>query len=127
MTSYREKYSYILAPDHEFNIRFNNFINELVDARKQINSKKEISNKEPLIIISIDDIDLKTTKCKELIDTVLSCVCNKNIICFLSGDEEILNEAITLGLLENEEMGKNSEHILKENLYSMSLIDRKKL
>ncbi|WP_283676945.1 hypothetical protein [Clostridium perfringens] len=126
--SYSEKYSYILAPDYEFNLKFNKFIEELVKAKKYINNKnnKVDKNDEPLIFIIIDDIDLKTTKCKELIDTVLSYICNKNLVCFLSGDEDILNEAITLSLLDNENMANKSTYFFENPIFDMNLLERKK-
>ncbi|MCR6514270.1 hypothetical protein M4I33_05160 [Clostridium sp. LY3-2] len=123
--SYSEKYSYILAPDHEFNLKFNKFIRRLVKAKKDIN-KRKCKYEEPLVFIIIDDIDLKTTKCKELVDVVLSCICNKNIVCFLSGDEDILNEAITLSLLDNENMANKNTYFFVKEIFDMTLLDRKK-
>ncbi|SHJ10508.1 hypothetical protein SAMN02745163_01315 [Clostridium cavendishii DSM 21758] len=122
METYKEKYSYILAPDYEFNNKLHSFVEELISVKRNLNK-----GEEPLIIITIDDIDLKTNKCRELIDAVMAYTCHPNIICFLSGDYEILSESITLALLENEKLATTS---LVENneLFDSkhNLISRKK-
>lgn len=123
METYKKKYSYILSPDYEFSKKLEDFINKLIDTKRNLNS----DNKEPLLFIAIDDIDLKTTKCKELVESVMQYTCHPNIVCILSGDYEILEESITLSLLENEKISYTELANDKETFNDgRTLVTRKK-
>lgn len=129
METFKKKYQCILSPDYEFKKKLNEFINMLIKGRKSQMKVCHGIDEEPLLFIIIDDIDLKTTKCKELVDSVMQYMCHPNVVCILSGDYEILQESVTMALLD-------SEGIVKSNLGSnevdkifngdMSLVKRKK-
>ncbi|WBW96311.1 hypothetical protein [Oceanirhabdus sp. W0125-5] len=127
METFKKKYSEVLKPDIELSKKIEKFYDELVRV-KRIESKKE-----PLIVLFIDDVDLKTSKCKEIIDAMMKYTCHPNVVCILSGDYEILNESITLSLLESEKLAKDFEYahteIFKDSKVmdgEFSLLDRKK-
>lgn len=120
METYKKKYSYLLAPDYEFNKKFKDFIDIILRCKKNINKE----DKEPMIIIVIDDVDLKTQKCKEVIDGLVTFTCHPNIICFLSGDYEILEKSITLALLDSENVINSS--IAREINNHLGIIETKK-
>lgn len=114
INSFKEKYTYVLSPEYNFDIKFKEFINELIEyKRKEIKCKSK-NVYEPLIFIFIDDIDLKTYKVKELIDSVMQYMNHKNIVCILSGDYNMLRESMTLALLESEKMANSMISIIDD-------------
>lgn len=121
METYKKKYSYILNPDLKFGEKLKEFIDALISIKKKDNDE------EPLIFLFIDDIDLKTSKCKELIESVMQYTCHPNVVCVLSGDYEILKESITLSLLENEKLSQGNLCQIK-NVFNndIGLVERKK-
>lgn len=114
INSFKEKYTYILSPDYNFDLKFKEFINELIEyKRKEIKCKNK-NDYEPLLFIFIDDIDLKTYKVKELMDSVMQYMNHKNIVCILSGDYNMLRESMTLALLESEKMANSMISIIDD-------------
>lgn len=101
-----KKSSYLLKPDIEFKIRLISLVNLLIDVRKELGECEET----PLIFIFIDDIDLKTNRCKELIDSILQYANHPNIITLLSGDYDILKESLTLALIADENLNHSNLH-----------------
>lgn len=131
METYKKKYSYILNPDYEFERKLKKFIDIFVEVKKKVIKKDNKEVEEPLLFIIIDDIDLKTSKCKELVDSVMQYTCHKNVVCILSGDYEILQESVTISLLEGEDFTKTPFSIVKTDVKKifesdMSLVERKK-
>lgn len=102
----------LLIPDIEFKKKLMILIDTIIDVKKAL-IIQELSNRNnnlevdckfrvPLIYIFIDDIDLKTSKTRELMDALLQYTNHPNIITVLSGDYEILTESLTLALLQDE-------------------------
>ncbi|KEI06591.1 hypothetical protein Z957_12045 [Clostridium sp. K25] len=89
---YVKKTNEIFNSDIEFISKFNEFIEALV-ANKGYNT---------LIFFFIDDIDLSTNRCIDVVKTLLSYVSHKNIITFISGDIDTFEEAITIDFLRQE-------------------------
>lgn len=112
LANHIKKSSRLLIPDIAFRNKLNELINEIVSVKKQLNKSDETI----LIYIFIDDIDLKTSKTRELMDALLKCTDHPNIVTVLSGDYEILTESLTLALLADEplkEMGLGAYDSLK--------------
>lgn len=116
----------LLIPDIEFKKKLMILIDTIIDVKKklmtlEVNNKKDRATEEcqspvPLIYIFIDDIDLKTSKTRELMDALLQYTNHPNIITVLSGDYEILTESLTLALLQDEplkELGLGAQDSLK--------------
>jgi len=127
METFKKKYSEVLKPDIELSKKIRDFYDELIRV-KRVEGKNE-----PMIFLFIDDVDLKTSKCKEIIDAMMKYTCHPNVVCILSGDYEILNESITLSLLESEKLAKDFNYadteIFKDSKVmdgDFSILDRKK-
>ncbi|MCK9860482.1 hypothetical protein [Paenibacillus sp. ATY16] len=63
--------------------------------------KKE---REPILFLFIDDIDLKMIRSRELMEAILQYTNHPNVVTILSGDFDILLESITLALLQDEKL-----------------------
>ncbi|SDM42761.1 hypothetical protein SAMN05428961_11739 [Paenibacillus sp. OK060] len=115
----------LLIPDIEFKKKLMILIDTIVDLKKSLGSQDQNENSTvksdstsgvPLIYIFIDDIDLKTSKTRELMDALLQYTNHPNVITVLSGDYEILTESLTLALLQDEplkELGLGAYDSLK--------------
>ncbi|WP_063563830.1 hypothetical protein [Paenibacillus sp. O199] len=116
----------LLIPDIEFKKKLMLLIDTIVDLKRSLSSQEQSHHNDtlkgdgtsgvPLIYIFIDDIDLKTSKTRELMDALLQYTNHPNIITVLSGDYEILTESLTLALLQDEplqELGLNAYDSLK--------------
>lgn len=85
----------VLNSDTEFIKKFNDLIDTLVNAKEQ---------GESLLFLFIDDIDLSTHRCADVVKTLLSYLSNENIVTFISGDLETFEEALTLDFLRQEKV-----------------------
>lgn len=84
----------MLEAGNQFDIRFRQFIDELVS---------EYSD-DALLFIFIDDIDLSTNRCGDLVKTLLSYLSHPSIVTILAGDISIFGEALTLDFLRQEKI-----------------------
>lgn len=116
---YVKKSSEIFISDIEFIGAFNSFIDKLVEDKAY--------EKNPMIVFFIDDIDLSTIRCTDIVKTLLSYISHKNIITFISGDLNTFEEALTIDFLRQE-------NVLDSGLFEKSfledgsqLLERKKL
>lgn len=98
LATHIKKSSRLLIPDIAFKNKLNELIDEIVCVKKALNKCEETV----LIYIFIDDIDLKTSKTRELMDALLQYTNHPNIVTVLSGDYDILKESLTLALLADE-------------------------
>lgn len=112
LATHIKKSSRLLIPDIAFKNKLNELIDEIVCVKKALNKCEDTV----LIYIFIDDIDLKTSKTRELMDALLQYTNHPNIVTVLSGDYDILKESLTLTLLADEplqEVGLNAHDSLK--------------
>lgn len=93
----------IFNSDVEFQKKFNELIRLLLKESNQA-----------MIFLFIDDIDLSTYRCADVVKTLLSYLSNENIITFISGDLETFEEALTLDFLRQE--GVLEKNILNESM-----------
>lgn len=105
----------VFNSDTEFINKFNELVDELVDVGKQDGS---------LLFLFIDDIDLSTYRCADVVKTLLSYLSNENIVTFISGDLETFEEALTLDFLRQENV--LNKDILDKEMGSNTLLDSKK-
>lgn len=94
---YTKKSNEIFNSDIEFITRFNEFVEELVSCKGE----------NVLIFFFIDDIDLSTSRCTDVIKTLLSYISHKNIVTFISGDLNTFEEALTIDFLRQEKALEN--------------------
>lgn len=110
----------VFNSDTEFIRKFNDFINELLGI--------EGDKQKALIYIFIDDIDLSTYRCSDVVKTLLSYLSNSRIVTFISGDLETFEEALTLEFLRLEKALDSSVFDVKylgDN--NKTLLERKKI
>ncbi|MFC7679826.1 P-loop NTPase fold protein [Paenibacillus sp. GCM10028914] len=98
LAAYIKNSSRVLSPDIAFKEKLNEFIEEIIRVKQVLDLPKE----PVLIFIFIDDIDLKTSKTRELMEALLKYTDHPNIVTVLSGDYDILLESLTLSLLADE-------------------------
>ena len=108
---YAKKSSELFNADNEFINRFKEFIHHILLESKKLTSEKE--DKEPLIIIMIDDIDLSTSRCSEIVKVLLSYLCQPNIVTFISGDLDTFEEALTIDFLRKDDALDNGVSEIK--------------
>ncbi|WP_339317276.1 P-loop NTPase fold protein [Paenibacillus sp. FSL R10-2734] len=112
LATHIKKSSRLLIPDIAFKNKLNELICEIVHVKKVLGKSED----PVLIYIFIDDIDLKTSKTRELMDALLQYTNHPNIVTVLSGDYDILTESLTLALLADEplkEVGLSAYDSLK--------------
>lgn len=97
----------VFNSDTEFIKKFNELIDELLNLKEQ---------RKSILFLFIDDIDLSTYRCADVVKTLLSYLSNQNIVTFISGDLETFEEALTLDFLRKEKVLEKG--ILKESVLS---------
>lgn len=90
---YLDKTKQIFNSDTEFLNAFNDFLEELL-----MNGASDYA----MLFLFIDDIDLSTTRCMDVVKTLLSYLANERIVTFISGDMTTFEEALTLEFLRQE-------------------------
>ncbi|PTC13854.1 coiled-coil domain-containing protein [Bacillus wiedmannii] len=105
--------------DQSLIVDFNNFVNSLVMAKKEINYDKEI---EPLILIFFDDVDISAHRCPEVLETIRNYLNHPNIVVFVSGDFKVFSEIMCLEFLRKE--GVKSDDYYKVFIPTQQLQDK---
>lgn len=90
--------SNILDSDQKLLGKFENFIEELLKIKREINN----NDQEPLIYLFFDDVDLSYDRCSEVLAVILRYLSNDNIVVFLAGDEETFLEVLTIDSLRKD-------------------------
>lgn len=111
---YVKRSASVFNSDTEFISKFNELVEELVGAQSS-----------SLLFLFIDDIDLSTYRCADVVRTLLSYLSNENIVTFISGDLETFEEALTLDFLRQENV--LTKDILNEKVGDNTLLAGKKL
>lgn len=120
---YVDKTKEVFNSDTEFITLFRKFIKTLLEKKK--------ADSNGMVFLFIDDIDLSTTRCMDVVRTLLSYLSNPRIVTMISGDLETFEEALTLEFLRQEQaldaetMGK-TYYSAPENAEDSSLLERKK-
>lgn len=125
----------IFSSGNEFIERFHNFINDILDTEQY--------SDDAMVFLFIDDIDLSTSRCMDVVRTLLSYVSHPRIITILSGDMDTFEEALTIEFIRQEkllskdlldtnylQLEENTEDNTKENIEknkNSTLLKRKKI
>lgn len=91
---YVRRMTSVFEAGNQFAIRFRNFIDKLL---------KEHSD-DTLLFVFIDDVDLSTNRCGDVVKTLLSYLSHPSIVTVLAGDLEVFGEALTLDFLRQEQI-----------------------
>lgn len=120
-TEYARNSSKIFNSDSDFLPAFNRFIDELL--------KYESFADDAMIFLPVDDIDLSTHRCTDVVKTLLSYINHPRIITIISGDLDTFEEALTLDFLRQEQAlnGTLLEKCFMQNTRNSLLLERKKL
>ncbi len=94
---YVDKTTKVFSSDTVFIEQFSKFIDLLLDR----DWNKE-GTSEAMLFLFIDDIDLSTIRCMDVVKTLLSYLSHPRIVTFLSGDLNTFEEALTLEFLRQE-------------------------
>lgn len=78
---------------NQFTERFHGFIEQLLEEEK-----------DALLFVFIDDIDLSTSRCTDVVKTLLAYVAHPRIVTVLAGDLDTFDEALTLDFLRQEKL-----------------------
>ncbi len=101
-SSYRDNTSKILNADEKFQELLCDFVETLLKENKQLKSKEK--DVEPLLIIFIDDIDLRTTKVEEVINALQSYSSCDRIVTIISGDYGTFSDSLRLSLINKDSL-----------------------
>lgn len=105
----------VFNSDTEFIRKFNQLIEKLM---------KKSDQGRGLLFVFIDDIDLSTYRCADVVKTLLSYLSNENIVTLISGDLETFEEALTMDFLRQEKaLEKN---ILQERIGNKTVVNSKR-
>lgn len=123
--NYVDRTKKVFSSDSEFIKLFNQFVIALLQ-----NERKMEENS--MMFLFIDDVDLSTNRCMDIVRTLLVYLSNPRIVTFISGDMETFEEELTLEFLRQEEALR--EDVFKKTYYSVddtsdkytSLLERKK-
>lgn len=119
--NYVDKTKKVFSSDSEFITMFNQFVTKLFQDKK---------NESSMMFLFIDDVDLSTNKCMDIVRTLLVYLSNPRIVTFISGDIQTFEEELTLEFLRQEDALR--EDTFRETYYSVnnnsesSLLERKK-
>lgn len=103
---YIKKSKEVFNSDSEFIKNWKEFLVMALEQKKKMLKEQGIevpSQKEPMLIVFIDDIDLSTYRCTDVVKTLLSYLSSERVITFLSGDIDTFEEALTLDFLRKEQ------------------------
>ena len=104
----------IFEAGNQFTIKFRNFIDQLLAEYSQ----------NAMLFIFIDDIDLSTNRCSDIVKTLLSYLSHPRIVTILAGDITVFGEALTLDFLRQEQI-PDTKFMEKSYLFEMSQYDGK--
>lgn len=128
--NYVDKTKKVFSSDSEFIDLFNKFVIELLQTGKKADKKEPEEN--PMIFLFIDDVDLCTNRCMDIVRTLLVYLSNPRIVTFISGDIRTFEEELTLEFLRQE--GALREDVFRKTFFTVnedsgrnSLLERKKL
>lgn len=84
----------ILDSDQKLIVKFEEFIEELLKKKRNLASEKE-----PIIFIFFDDVDLSTGRCTEVLNIILRYLSHPNIVVFAAGNYKTFSEVVTINTL----------------------------
>ncbi len=93
--NYVDKTKKVFSSDAEFIRLFHQFVDSLLQDEQN-------SEKNPMLFLFIDDVDLSADRCTDIVRTLLVYLSHPRIVTFISGDMETFEEELTLEFLRQE-------------------------
>jgi GTPase SAR1 family protein len=126
LATHIKKSARLLTPDIEFKEKLHKLISCLVANQcALLQLQTDEVTLEPLVFLFVDDIDLKMTRSRELVEAILQYANHPNIVTVLSGDYDILHESIMLALIQDEQLHKSNLSVHFKVNAKESIKDRK--
>ena len=94
-SDYVRTMSEVFEAGNQFSLKLWDFIDQLLEHYK---------TEGVLLFVFIDDIDLSTYRCMDVVRTLLGYISHPSIVTVLAGDIEVFGEALTLDFLRQENM-----------------------
>ena len=116
----------LVNPDIEFKERLHGLITCLVKNQRILLQTSQDNEKVEPLFFFIDDIDLKMTRSRELLEAVLQYSNHPNVVTVLSGDYEILQESVMLALIRDEQLHFSNLRPISKLNDKETIMDRKK-
>lgn len=110
---YVRKHSEVYQAEIDFLTSLNGLINLIVQNGKK---KDSVTSDKKLIFVFIDDIDLSTHRCVDVVRTLLAYLSHPRIVTVLSGDLQTFEEALTIDFLRKE-------HALSGDIANIHFVD----
>ncbi|NOU73980.1 hypothetical protein GC098_21695 [Paenibacillus sp. LMG 31458] len=88
----------MINADLELIDSFHCFLDAIIKAKMDLDNPPE----DPLIFIFLDDVDLCAERTGEVLETVLNFLTHSHLVSVVTGDYKVFSEAITLHLLQKE-------------------------
>lgn len=103
---------------YELSRKISEFWIRLIDTIKEVNRGKEYKQKEPLIYLIFDDVDLSPERALEICSTITKYLSHPNLIIIMTADEElfydVILDSITYKMRNLEEYFKMCEFSIKQ-------------
>lgn len=93
-SDYVRTMSNVFGANDQFFCKLWNFIDHLLGRYEE----------DTLLFVFIDDIDLSTYRCSDVVRTLLGYISHPRVVTVLAGDIEVFGEALTLDFLRQEEL-----------------------
>lgn len=90
----------IVSYDQELMYKFKGFIGNLIELKKKV----ACTNKEPLIFIFFDDVDMEPERCPEVFSTILKYLTHHSIVVFVNGNYSTFHEEISIEYMKKESL-----------------------
>lgn len=125
---YLEETQNILDPENGLRESFFDFIKELVSTKIKLEKIEENKvQKNPMIFIFLDDIDLTKKHCIEILQLISRYLCHPNIVTFISGDYDIFETEQFMGYMRESGLMQLVVAPDKENSIGQRLLRENKL
>lgn len=111
--------------DLELAEKFRSFINKYINAIQKL-FEDHNEKREPLIVISFDDIDIKPQYGPDILETIINYLSHPNIVVLLSGDYYTFKETLFIDMWNKSKIPQQfsgNETIFNENL-KLKISDR---
>ncbi|MDR3594254.1 hypothetical protein [Clostridium sp.] len=102
LNEYIENSKNILDSDQKLVVKFEELLEELFKVKKKENKINNGNDKQPLLFVFFDDVDLSTERCAEVLNVALRYLSNSNVVVFVAGNYMTFSEVLTIDALKKD-------------------------
>lgn len=105
----------IILADINLEKLFNEFVEKYIEVIKFIEENEDnmLSNEEPLIFISFDDIDIKPKYGPEILNVISNYLAHPNIVVLICGEENTFKESLVIDMWNRYDIPESFQSDLK--------------